>query len=130
LCWREQVSWRGAFLLAFFSVLAFVTMQASLFVFPFVVLTVVCWLGWRALCSYVLCCVVIGVPVLGALIIGTGGKFFFYTMQMASAHGVTLFGWRRFAEIVLWAVPSFLLLLPLFFVWVEKSRRERMGWLL
>ncbi len=130
LCWRERPSLRGAFLLALVSVLAFFTKLASLFLLPFVMLAIVCWLGWRALCSYLLCCAVIGLPVLGILIIGTGGRFWFYTMQMASTHGVTLFGWRRFAEIVLWSVPSFLLVLPLFFVLAGRDWRERIGWLL
>lgn len=130
LCWREKPSLRGAFLLALVSVLAFFTKQASLFLLPFVMLAIVSWLGWRALCSYLLCCVVIGLPILCILIVGTGGNFWFYTMQMASTHGVTLFGWRRFAEIVLWNVPSFLLALPLFFVLAGKAWRERMGWLL
>jgi hypothetical protein len=128
LCWRDRPTLGGAFLCAFVSVLAFFTKQASLFLLPFVMLAIVCWMGWRALLAYVLCCAVVGLPVLGVLIIGTGGKFWFYTMQMASTHGVTLFGWRRFAEIVLWAVPTFLVLLPIFFCLMGKTWRERAGW--
>ncbi|MBK8101868.1 MAG: glycosyltransferase family 39 protein [Cellvibrionales bacterium] len=128
LYWRDRPTLGGAFLCAFVSVLAFFTKQASLFLLPFVMLAIVCWMGWRALLAYVLCCAVVGLPVLGVLIIGTGGKFWFYTMQMASTHGVTLFGWRRFAEIVLWAVPTFLVLLPIFFCLMGKTWRERAGW--
>jgi len=129
LCWRDQPVLRGAFLCAFISVLAFFTKQASVFLLPFVMLAVVFWLGWRALLAYILFSAAIGLPVLGVLIVGTGGKFWFYTMQMASTHGVTLFGWRRFAEIVLWSVPAFLLMLPVFFAAIDQRWRERAGWL-
>lgn len=128
LCWRDQPTLGGAFLCAFVSVLAFFTKQASVFLLPFVMLAVVCWLGWRALLTYLLFSALVGLPVLVVLTVGTGGKFWFYTLQMASSHGVTLFGWRRFAEIVLWAVPAFLVLLPVFFCLMEKIWRERAGW--
>jgi hypothetical protein len=128
LCWREQPALRAAFVCAFVSVLAFSTKQASLFLLPFVLLTIVSWLGWRAVVAFLAFSAAIGLPLLCVLIVGTGGKFWFYTMQMASTHGVTLFGWRRFAEIVLWSVPSFLLLLPVFFWLIGKAWRERAGW--
>lgn len=100
----------------------------------FAVFIAVCDVGHRVLDGMAraagLCVVLCGrwIAVLGVLIIGTGGKFWFYTMQMASTHGVTLFGWRRFAEIVLWAVPTFLVLLPIFFCLMGKTWRERAGW--
>ncbi len=128
LCWRDAPSLRGAFLCAFVSVLAFFTKQASFFLLPFVVIAIVCWMGWRALWQYFLCSTVIGLPLLLVLVVGTGGKFWFYTLQMASTHGVTLFGWKRFAEIVLWAAPSFLLTLVPFFIVVGKGVRDRIGW--
>ncbi len=128
LCWRDKPSLGGAFLCAFVSVLAFFTKQASFFLLPFVMVAILCWMGWRALWQYLLCSAVVGLPLLLVLVVGTGGKFWFYTLQMASTHGVTLFGWRRFAEIVLWAVPSFLLMLVPFFILIGKNARDRIGW--
>lgn len=128
LCWRDSGAARHLYFLACASVLAFFTKQASLFVFPFVAVAVVCWLGWRALWRYCLWCAVLGLPVLWLLQWSTGGNFVFFTLQMASSHGVTLFGLRRFVEIVVQAVPVFLLLAALSCVLVGNNRRQRGGW--
>lgn len=131
LCWRDApASHFRLIAFALVSVLVFFTKQASLFVLPFVVTAIVCWLGWRAAGRYLWVCTLFGLPLLVALEFSTGGHFWFYTLQMASKHGVTAFGWRRFAEIVLWNAPILIFFaLPVFFVLIGKNQRDKYGWI-
>jgi hypothetical protein len=128
LC-KDAPTNKNILLLALISVMAFFTKQATMFLFPFVAITFLYWLNWRLLLRFVLFCILMAVPLFAFYEIFSGKQFFFYTMQMASSHGVTFFGMRRFFDIVIFAVPAFWLASIYFCVHVGKSIRERMGWI-
>jgi len=111
------------------SVLAFFAKQATLFLLPFVLVTLWCWLGWRKALQFVLLCLPITLLLFVLCTVFSGDKIFFYTMQMASTHGITWFGVRRFLEIVFFAVPSFWLASIVFCVQVGKNTRDKIGWI-
>lgn len=128
LC-KDAPTTKNILLLALASVSAFFTKQATLFLFPFVAITFLCWFNWRLLVRFVLLCIAIAIPLLVFCLAHSGKQFFFYTMQMASSHGVTLFGVRRFFEIVSVSVPAFLLASIVFCTLVGKNALERAGWI-
>lgn len=129
LCYRQQPSSRTLFVLALLGVLAFFTKQATLFLLPFVAVTLLCWCGWQILLRFVLISLLLLVPGLLLMQWKAGQDWYFYTLQMASSHGVTWFGAQRFCEIFLTAVPMLLLAGILFLIWVPDTRQGRWGWI-
>ncbi len=111
------------------SVLAFFTKQATLFLLPFVLLTLWCWLGWRKALQFLLLCLPITLLLFLLCAALSGDKIIFYTMQMASTHGITWFGVKRFLEIVIFSVPSFWLASIVFCVQIGKDTRDKIGWI-
>ena len=111
------------------SVLAFFAKQATLFFLPFVLLTLWCWLGWRKAVQFLLLCLPITLLLFVLCAALSGDKIFFYTMQMASTHGITWFGAKRFLEIVAFSVPSFWLATMFFCMQIGKDARDKMGWI-
>ncbi|HSC76251.1 MAG TPA: glycosyltransferase family 39 protein [Pseudomonadales bacterium] len=127
LC-KDAPTTKNILLLALVSVLAFFTKQATLFLFPFVAITFLCWFNGRLLLKFILFCIFMAVPLLAFCEFFAGKQFFFYTLQMASSHGVTLFGIKRFFEIIVVSVPFFLLASVFFFGAAGKTTQERVGW--
>lgn len=127
LC-KDDPSIKNMLWLALAGALAFFSKQATLFLLPFVAITLWCWLGWRLLLRFILLCLPIFTLLLALCAWFFGKPFFFYTMQMASSHGVTWFGVRRFFEIVLLAVPFFWLTSVFFCAFAGKNFRDKTGW--
>ncbi len=128
LC-RDNFSPARLLLLALLSVLACFTKQASLFVAPFVVLAMLFWCGARVVLQYLSLCLLLSLPLLGFLQAQAGEDWIFYTTQMASTHGITWFGVRRFFEIFLQAVPAMLQAALAGLYLLPDTLRGRLGWL-
>lgn len=113
---------------AIFFSLAFFTKQSSLFVLPFFVMAVYCWYSLKGALFFVRSLVFIVLPSFVFMQVMTGGKFLFYTMQMAGSHD---FNWHRIDVFLLdnslYSVPM-LILLSVFFVW--RSGEWAWFWLL
>jgi 4-amino-4-deoxy-L-arabinose transferase-like glycosyltransferase len=110
--------------------IAFLTKQASLFLLPFITLALLCWSGWRYTLQF---CVICGAMLLLSLIVlqlTTGGRFWFFTFEMASTHGVTVAGFRRFGLDILFSIPLLVLLAAIFPLLQPVAWRQRVGWLL
>jgi hypothetical protein len=128
LSYREKQTTGRLLVFAQCGVLAFFTKQATLFLLPFVAVTFCCWFGWRHFVRFVVCCVPL-LFLLGMYFLFTEEHFLFYTMQMAGSHGVTLFGVRRFFEIVIQAVPFFWVAGLVACCVIGNHRLDRLGWI-
>ncbi|HQQ63949.1 MAG TPA: glycosyltransferase family 39 protein [Pseudomonadales bacterium] len=128
LCYRDKPADGTLLLLAMLGVMAFFTKQATLFLFPFVAITLFCWCGWHILLRFCLLGFLLLLPGLLLMQWKAGHDWYFYTMQMASTHGITWFGVRRFFEIFLAAVPVLLLGSILFLCLLQEDRKGRPGW--
>jgi hypothetical protein len=129
LCYKDRPDKKYLLLLVVLGVLAFLAKQATLFILPFVAVSMWCWFGGVFLLRFAMLCLPIAVLLFVVCLWLFGQQFFFYTMQMAGSHGVTLFGVRRFFEIVLFSVPSFWLASAYFCVVIGKNTRDKMGWI-
>lgn len=111
-------------------VMAFFTKQASCFLLPFLGLVVWCWGSFRLAVAYAVAIVLLVAMGLWHLQQHTGEHFLFYTLQMASSHGVTAFGFERFFKDILFNSGGFLLLGVSFLFVIQGSWRQRSGWIL
>jgi hypothetical protein len=124
---QQQQRWLWVSALAW--VFAFLTKQASVFLLPFLGLVVWSWGSFRLAFFYAVMIVGLTVPVLWQLHQQLGERFLFYTLQMASTHGVTVFGFQRFFNSLIFDTAGFLCVAGSFLYVVPGGWRNRLGWL-
>lgn len=123
---RQQQRWLWVSAVAW--LLAFLTKQASVFLLPFLGMVVWSWGNFRWAVFYALLIIGLTVPVLWQFQQQLGHHFLFYTLQMASTHGVTAPGFQRFFNSLIWDTAGFLLVAASFLYVVPANRRGRCGW--
>lgn len=108
--------------------MAFLAKQASVFLLPCLVLVVWCWGSVRLAVLYAASAAVVALLLVYGLWHSWGDDFLFYTLQMASTHGVTAYGFERFFRDVFSSVPVMLVLAVSGIVLMPASQRVRCGW--
>ena len=126
---RVQQQQRWLWISALAWVFAFLTKQASVFLLPFLGLVVWSWGSFRLAFFYALMIVGLTVPVLWQLQQQLGERFLFYTLQMASTHGVTVFGFQRFFASLIFDAIGFFCVAGSFLYVASGSWRDKLGWL-
>lgn len=118
--WVSACAWLSALL----------AKQASVFVLPCLVLVVWCWGSVRLAVTYAVGVLLVGAGLLMGLQRELGDQFLFYTLQMASSHGVSLYGFERFFRDIFTSVPVMLLVAVAGLFVMPGGSRERTGWAL
>jgi hypothetical protein len=106
---------------------AFFTKQASVFLLPFLVLTIWSWGSFRLASMYA-----VGVSLLTLVLLWLaqhvfGEHFFFFTLQMAASHGVTAYGFERFFLNIFLHASGFIGVALVALVFWPGTNRVRLG---
>lgn len=125
LLYRRKASVSLLLIAGCFYALAIFAKQSSLFLGPFLVLAIWLLAGWRGWLFFGLASILPVVLLFHYFQSHSDGLFYYYTMEMARSHGLSIFGLAHFlSSDSIFSVPAFILFSVLFCKQLSTSPRD------